>query len=463
VSIRSRLALVFTVAVAVVFSLGAWLFVAALSSGLLSSIDSQLSTELSLASRYVGHSATASGAGSPAPLPGEYLVQVLDASGRVRGASADAGSTPFIGPAERRRAATAQVVVTVSTEGERTRVAAAPFASRAGWVAVAAVSLETYDRTMRDVFSELLVAGIVFVLAAGIGAYGLARAALSPVERMRREVAAQSERDDEAGVEVPGTHDELAALAITMNQLLSRLHRALARQRAFVADASHELRTPFAVLRGELELAGRPGRTRDELALAVANAAEEAARLNRLTDDLLLLARSDSDRLALRTEVTDLAPILERSVEFARARADAAGVRLGLDVPRPMVARIDGDRVRQAVDDLLDNALRFAPRDTEVVLRCRAADDDLTIEVLDAGPGFPPDFLPHAFERFARPDRGRARGDGGAGLGLAIVNAIALAHGGRALARNRDEGGAAVSLDLPGAIVSDDSGRRSPG
>ncbi len=448
-SIRLRLTVVFTAAAAVLFSLGAWLFLTALSSGLLANIDGQLSTQLGLASRYLASSSATPSRTSTSPLPGEYLVQVIDPSGTVRGASPDAGNTPLLGGSELRQAATTRVVRTASQEGERVRLAAEPLASHPGWAAVASVSLETYDRTRHDVFNGLLVGGLVFVAAAGLGAYGLARAALSPVERLRRQVAALSERDDEASVQVPATNDELAALATTMNELLARLHRALKRQRAFVADASHELRTPFAVLRGELELAGRPGRTREELALAVASASEEAARLNRLTDDLLLLARSDSDRLTLRVETTDLASLLERSAEFARTRADATSVRCRVDVPRQLTARVDPDRIRQAVDNLLDNALRYAPPKTEITLRARKTSHNLTIEVIDSGPGFPPEFLPRAFERFGRPDSGRARNDGGAGLGLAIVNAIALAHAGRATARNCDKTGAAVTIELP--------------
>ena len=122
--------------------------------------------------------------------------------------------------------------MTVPAEGERERVLAAPLAGHPGWVAIAGVSLETMDATLRRVTAELLVAGVVLVLVAGFGAYGLARAALSPVERLRREVADLSEREDAPGVRVPRTRDEIAALATTMNQLLDRLRGALARQRA---------------------------------------------------------------------------------------------------------------------------------------------------------------------------------------------------------------------------------------
>ena len=331
---------------------------------------------------------------------------------------------------------------------------AGPLARHPGWVAVAGVDLEAFDRTRRDVTRELLIAGLVFVAAAGLGGYGLARAALSPVERLRREVASVSARDPAPGLQVPRTRDEIAALATTMNELLGRLQGALARQRALVADASHELRTPFAVLRGELELAARPGRSREELAAAVEQAGEEAARLARITEQLLFLARSDEDRIQPRLERTAIGPLLARSAEHADSRARAAGVSVVVDVPAGLVAEVDPDRIREAVDNLVDNALRFAPAGTAVVVAARADDPGLVVEVRDEGPGFPAEFLPRAFERFARPDTGRARSDGGAGLGLAIVSAIAQAHGGRAGVGNLPGGGGVVTLELPGRGAS---------
>ena len=256
---------------------------------------------------------------------------------------------------------------------ERARVAAAPLGGHPGWVAVAAESLETYESTQSEVARELAVGGIVFTAVAGLGAYGLARAALSPVERLRRQVAAVSERGGTSGVEVPATRDEVAALAGTMNDLLGRLQRALARQRAFVADASHELRNPLAVLRGELELAARPGRGQAELAAAVRSAGTEAERLARLTDDLLLLARSDEERFGLRLERTDIGDLLGRSAGLAGSRLAAAGVTGRVDVPPGTYADVDPDRIRRAVDNLVGNALRFAPRGSVIVLAARTA------------------------------------------------------------------------------------------
>jgi len=457
-SIRLRLAVLFAVASAVVFAFGGWLFVAKLSSSLLGSIDSQLIAELNRAGRYVP-AAGKPGPANGSPAPGEYVVQVIDSSGRVRGASADAGTTPMLTAGELSQARLSQLTTTTSDENERERLIARPLPHHPGWVAVAGVSLEAFDSTLSEVTRELLIAGTLFVAAAGLGAYGLARAALSPVERLRREVASLSERDQARGVQVPRTRDEIAALARTMNQLLNRLQGALARQRALVADASHELRTPFAVLSGELELAGRPGRSRAELSAAVARASDEVARLARLTDQLLFLARSDEDRIALRRQRVSIRLLLTAGAEQAAGRANAAGVTCQVDAPAGLVANLDPDRIREAIDNLVDNALRFAPAGTPIVISARSAGPDLVIEVSDQGPGFPAQFLPHAFERFRRPDSGRARSDGGAGLGLAIVSAIAQAHDGVAVARNRPVGGAVVTLELPGAADPGPPGR----
>jgi len=435
--IRLRLAVAFALAAAAVFALGGWLFASGLSSAQLKTIDSQLTVQLAQAGR-----------SQPA---GGYLTQVIDPAGRVRSASAEAGNAALVTASQLSQARQGPIWLTRTVDEEGTRIAAAPLAGRPGWVAVAAGSLETYDATQSQVARELAIGGGVFTAVAGLGAYWLARAALSPVERLRRQVAGISERGGVSGVEVPPTRDEVAALAGTMNDLLGRLQRALARQRAFVADASHELRNPLAVLQGELELAARPGRGLPELTAAVRDAKAEAERLSRLTADLLLLARSDEDRLSLRLERTDIGALLTASAGLAGSRLAAAGLSCRVDVPSGTYADVDPDRIRQAVDNLIGNALRFAPGGSAVVLTARATGTDLDIGVSDDGPGFPAGFLPRAFERFARPDSGRSRGDGGTGLGLAIVRAIAVAHGGVATAGNKPGGGAVVALHLPGA------------
>src|SRR5215469_8335211 len=444
------MALVFALALAIAFALGGWLFLSQLSAATLRSTDSDLAARLSQVGRDPESETAPITAVAPGgPAPGEYVVQVIDGAGRVRRASAHAGQAPLLSAAELRQARHGEVLLTRTVDHQPMRLLATRLSEQNGWVGIVGVSLANSDGTLHQVAGGLIIGGTAFVILAGIGAYWLARAALTPVERLRREAAALSEDDTGATLRVPGTNDENAALAGTMNDLLLRLRRALARQRAFVSDASHELRTPFAVLQGELELAGRPGRSKEELSAAVASAADEAGRLTRITDDLLLLARGDEDKLSLQLERTDIAALLAASAERAGTRARAAGVSFRVDVAAGLTAVVDAGRVRQAVDNLVDNALRFAPRGSPVVICAEIAGTALVIEVRDRGPGFPPDFLPHAFERFRRPGQDRARSAGGAGLGLAIVQAIALAHGGRAVASNDPEGGAVVRLEVP--------------
>ncbi|HEX9034730.1 MAG TPA: ATP-binding protein [Streptosporangiaceae bacterium] len=446
-SIKLRVALVFTLALAIAFALGSWLFVVQLAAQQQQATDRGLAIQLDAARQYFPK------AGSTIRPPGEsYVIQIIGPSGKVVNASPDFGGTPLPSAAQLAQARGRHVAWNASIDEESYRLLAGRLPGHPGWVAVAGISRTTESDTVRTAATGLVIGGVIFVLLGGLGAYWLAATALSPVERMRREVAALSEQDTQGRVRVPRTRDELAALAGTMNALLARLQGALARQRGFVADASHELRTPLAVLGAELELAGRPGRSRDELVQAVANAEDEVARLTRITNDLLVLARSDEGRLPVRVAPTGVRGLLERSADRAAGRAAQGSVTCVVDAPPGLVANLDEDRIRQAVDNLIDNALRFAPPGSAVAISGRSADGRLVIEVADQGPGFPAGFLPHAFERFGRPDTPRGSSEGGAGLGLAIVAAIAAAHGGVATARNGPSGGAAVTIDLPAAI-----------
>jgi signal transduction histidine kinase len=311
------------------------------------------------------------------------------------------------------------------------------------------VSSASDSDALTHVRRNLVAAGVLIVGVGSVGSWVLAGAALRPVDRMRRQ-ATEMSQDDVAHLELPRTGDELHALAVTLNDLLDRLHASLAQQRQLVADASHELRTPLAVLRTELELANRPGRTREELVEAIAAAAEETNRLSRLAENLLALSQLAEVGPHLHARTQPLAPLLDESVDAARERADAATRTFALDAAPELRATVVAERLRQAVDNLIDNALLVAPAGTAVHVEAHRENGSVVIGVSDDGPGFPPDFLPYAFDRFRRPDAARGADDGGTGLGLAIVKAIAEAHGGTAEARNRPTGGAEVRLILPG-------------
>lgn len=316
-------------------------------------------------------------------------------------------------------------------------------------VAVVASPTALLDEAVNHVEEGFLFAGPVIVIGGAFAGWLLAGAALRPVERMRRQAAAATVDGSVPVLDVPRTRDEIAALAATMNELLGRLRAAVLRERSFVADAGHELRTPLAILRTELELASKPHRTRDELTTAVGSAAEETDRLARLTEALLLLAREGDDTF-LRRERVDVRAVLAAGSAGFQRRAQVAGTEIRLCVePAGLVATWDQNMIRQVVSNLVDNALRYGKAGGTVQVGAAGFAGRVVLRVTDDGPGFPAEFLPHAFERFSRADPARSSAHGGAGLGLSIVDVIATAHGGRATVRNLPGGGAEVRADLP--------------
>jgi two-component system OmpR family sensor kinase len=243
----------------------------------------------------------------------------------------------------------------------------------------------------------------------------------------------------------PRRMDELGRLSVTLNDMLGRMRAALARERDFVAAASHDLRTPLAALTTELELALRRERSPAELRTAIAAAALQVQRLTELSGDLLAAAQSDEAPVAGPFAPVDLVAIVTRAAAMYRPLAAAQGRALCLqlgEVPRVMGL---AELLARAVRNLLDNALKHGAGD--ITLSVHSAGERVEVAVIDAGPGFPAEFLPRAFEKFSRSDPARAAG--GSGLGLAVVWAAASAHAGLAVAGNRPGGGARVSLTLP--------------
>lgn len=456
--LRLRLALLFAAGAVVLIAGGGFLLTSVLSAGLTSSVAATLQTRAAALEQTLpdssgpGHhdGAASRRARNERARDEESVSQVVTAAGAIRFPAGDGASKPLLTPSQLAAARRRPIQVRHTIPGEEPfLLLAQPLAGTKGSVLVVGASLDLVDQSVGRVVLALAVGGPVAVVLAGLGAWFLAGAALAPVERMRRQADEISERDTDASLVVPATRDEVAALARTLNQLLARLQGALGRQRGFVASAGHELRTPLAVLRAELELANREGRSRGELALAVASAAEETERLVRLAEDLLLLARSDESTPLERVAPHDLVPVAARSLDAFAERAVSAGVELSLRAPAPAVVALDESRARQIIDNLVDNAIRFAPAGTAVDVSVTCSGDQARLQVGDRGPGFPADFLPHAFERFRRPGSDRSRDHGGAGLGLSIVQALALAHHGRAEAANRPGGGAVVTVVLP--------------
>jgi two-component system, OmpR family, sensor kinase len=429
-----RLALVFSLAMALVLAGAGWFAYVRVGQDLSRALDQQLRGRAQDISALVRRGGSLQATDGRLVERGETFAQLLAPDGAVVDATPSLGQKSLLRSDELARARDGAVFVnrpSVPGLDEPARLLAVPLGGR---VLVAGTTRENRAETLNSLRNAFLIGGPLALLLASLGGYALAGAALRPIEGMRRRAAAISTSSLDERLPVAETRDEVARLGETLNAMLSRIEQGVLRERRFVADASHQLRTPLALLTTELELALSRARSQAEVTDALRSAAESTARLSRLADDLLLLARADDGRVPLKAEETDVA-------DLARQVGERFGVRVDAE---PLVARVDPLRVEQALTNMVDNARRHGGGD--VTLTAHRRNGSVELHVLDEGTGFPDDFVEHAFERFSR---GEQASPDGSGLGLAIVETIANAHGGDAHAGNRPGGGADVWLALP--------------
>jgi two-component system, OmpR family, sensor kinase len=447
VPIRIRLTIAFTAVMAVVLvAVGVFVY-GRVGSDLDHALDTSLRTR---ADDLAATAATAGGDPIEQVRPrlverDESLAQVIGPAGSVLSGSPGFENVPLLAGDELARAHRGPVFVdrdSVSGFDESVRLLARPVDGR---VVVVGATREDREEALGSLRDVLLIGGPIALVLAALAAYGVATAALRPVNAMRGEAAEISRLGSGRRLPVPPGRDELAQLGGTLNEMLDRLERSAERERAFVSSASHELRTPLALLRAELELALREGRSPEELRDAVASAAAESDRLVQLAEDLLVLARADEGRLPVRPERLDAGELLATTARRFEARAAESGRELRVAGSNGLAVHADRLRAEQALANLVDNALRHG--EGAIELAAEPADDGVRLHVLDRGPGFDPALDGHAFERFTRGDRARSRG--GTGLGLAIVEAIARSHGRTAGAARREGGGADAWIELP--------------
>jgi heavy metal sensor kinase len=380
----------------------------------------------------------------------EAFAQIADPTGAIIRSSTIVGNSPLLPAQTIRSLAGPQFFDRSIPEIDNvTRVLAFPMDGADGHVTViVGASLQDRQDQLLQLAATLAIGGPIALALISWAGWLLAGATLRPVQRMQREAAAISSTDLDRRLTPPSADDEVSQLAGTLNAMLDRIEASFERERRFVDDASHELRTPLAILKAELDLATARARTREELEAALRSAREEAEHLARLAEDLLVLSRANGGKLSVHRVRTSLRSLLQEAADHFGARALQMGQRITVSAPSDEV-ELDPLRLRQAVDDLLDNAMRHTPPGGTIEVTGSADGAIVRVSVGDSGRGFAPGFLPHAFEPFARRDTDR---DGnGAGLGLAIVRAIAEAHGGTAEATNRRDGGAVVTMTLAAA------------
>lgn len=448
VPLRLRLTLAFALSVALVLAGLAVFLYARMSVELRRNIDFGLRSRAGVVTTALAERGAAPvNSGRSLIDPDEAFAQVLDRTGRIIDTSSAVGRAPLL-PAGTVRHLHRPTFISrpLSDVGDPTRLLAAPVqAGGRSLVVVVGTNLgDMYDALHRLLLLLALGVPAAVLVSSGAG-WIVAGAGLRPVERMRRDAAAASLAKAGPALTVPATGDALARLATTLNDLLARQREALDAEHRFIDEASHDLRTPLAVLKAELDLALMRPRSPRELEQAVRTAAVQTDHLVHLAEDLLVHARTRRGPMPVHRERTRLAQFCAACVTPLTAQGRQITVQVDDDV-----VEIDPVLMRQAVRNLLDNASRHAAG-TAVTLRAAAIDQQMMLCVCDAGPGLPE----HLLGRLSRADTGAD------GLGLSIVAAIAHAHGGYAEAGAEPDGGASITIVVPTATANPGRQQRS--
>jgi heavy metal sensor kinase len=302
---------------------------------------------------------------------------------------------------------------------------------------------------MAEILAVLALGLPLVVALAGVGGYILARRALTPIDHLATEARRITAERLHERLSAPNEHDEIGRLTAVINDTYARLEASFEQLRRFTADASHELRTPLTVVRGIGEMSLKDTRTPSQYKDAIGSILEEIDRLTNLVDTLLRLSYGDAGTVRLSPETIDLAELARDVATSLAVLAEERSQRLELETPEAVHATVDRLVLREAIANMLDNAIKYGPRQSRVAIRVHARDDRAIVDIVDEGPGVSPEHRERIFDRFFRVDEGRGRESGGTGLGLSIAKWAVEVNGGRISVENGAAGGAVFRIDLP--------------
>ena len=338
------------------------------------------------------------------------------------------------------------------------RALALPFSSRGqDFTLLVLQSLHPQKEMLEDIRDTFLWAIPAALLLASMGGYFLARKSLAPIAAMASQARQMGAADLGRRLAVANERDELGHLAQTFNQLLDRLEKSFEQQRRFMADASHELRTPVAILRGETEVTlAKAERSPMEYRETLSVLRDESSRLARIIEDLFTLARADAGQYPLILKNTYLDEIAGEVLVRARSLAVSKNITLNSAIEHDLPTQADEGLLQRMLLNLVDNAIKYSAPGNTVTLSCRRETNCYVVSVSDNGPGIPAALQARVFDRFFRADKARSRAEGdtsGAGLGLSIARWIAEAHHGQLVLTRSDHSGSTFTATLPGNVA----------
>jgi heavy metal sensor kinase len=314
--------------------------------------------------------------------------------------------------------------------------------------AVEPAAEERVEQQMGEILVVLVLGLPVIVVLAGVGGYVLARRALAPIDHLAGEARRITAERLHERLSVPNTHDEIGRLAAVINDTFARLESSFEQLRRFTADASHELRTPLSVIRGIGELGLRETRTTRDYKDALGSMLEEVDRLTRLVDTLLQLSRGDAGTIRLSREPLDLGDLAREVAASLQVLAEERQQRLEVDAASNVRVLADRLVLRDAVTNLVDNAIKYSPNGSAIAIRVGGDRERATLSVTDRGAGIAPEHRARVFDRFYRIDESRSREMGGTGLGLAIARWAVEANSGT-LTLDSSPAGSVFTISVP--------------
>lgn len=383
----------------------------------------------------------------------DRIYEVWSASGEQIHRSGAAAALPPVALASASSSYRYETVV--ASNGERWRSLRAPVT--VGGHAVVLRASRSEERVLGELREILLVLVLglpLVVLLAGVGGYVLAQRALLPIDHLASEARRITAERLHERLSVANERDEIGRLAAVINDTLGRLESSFDQLRRFTADASHELRTPLAVIRGIGEAAVSERRAAADYEEAIGSMLEEADRMSNLVDTLLRLSRGDAGTIRLSREPVDLGEIARDVASSLGVLAEERHQKISVEAPEPVVMPVDRLVLREAVTNVLDNAIKYSPTHSIIAIRVERAADAALLAIADQGPGIPPEHRDRIFHRFFRIDEARSRDGGGAGLGLAIAKWAVEMHGGHITVDQRTGGGSEFRIVLPFASGS---------